>query len=88
MLTALREYWRQQTIGLRETARDLYRHYRLERARIEAQPRFQAKSHDDRVMMAAIARAQEEQRAQTIERHVRRYFEASKFVNKPPKDAA
>jgi hypothetical protein len=88
MFAALRAYCLQQTLGMRETCRDLYRHYRLERARIEAQPRFSVKAQDDRFIMAAIARAKEEQRDQSVERQVRRLYEQSRFVSRPPKDAA
>lgn len=88
MLAALRAYFLQQTFWMRETCRDLYRHYRLERARIEAQPRFSSRAQDDRFIMAAIARAQEEQHHQSVERQVRRLHEMSRFVSRTPKDAA
>lgn len=88
MLTALRAYCHQQTLGIRETWRELYRHYRLERERIEAQPRFASRSTDDAAIMAAIAHAREDQHHQTVERQVRSLHEASRLVTRAPKDAA
>lgn len=86
MLTALRAYWTQQTLGMRETYRDLYRHYKLERDRTEH--RLVQRSHGDEAILAAMERAHEEQHRQSVERQVRRLYEASRFVTRPPKDAA
>lgn len=83
MLTSLRAYFRQQTLGMRETYRDLYRHYKLERDR--AEHRLVQRSHGDEAILSAFARLHEDQHRQTVERQVRRFAEASRFVTKEPK---
>lgn len=84
MMTALRDDLRQQTLGMRETYRDLYRHYRIERDR--AEHRLVQRSHGDEAILASLARLHEEQHRQNIERQVRRFAEASRFVTREPKD--
>lgn len=83
-LATLRAYLHKQTLGMRETYRDLYRHYKLERDRAE-RPTVH-RSHGDAAILDAMHQAQEDLHRQTIERQVRRYYEASRFVTpKEPK---
>jgi hypothetical protein len=82
MLTAIRAYWHRQALALRDAYRELYRHYRLEyRHTLDRSERTEA----DRAMLQALARVHDEQRDQVIERQVRRYAEAARFVTKEPK---
>jgi hypothetical protein len=76
--TTLRAYLHQQTLGMREVYRDLYRHYKLERDRLEREPIH--RSHGDAAILSAMHQAQEDQRQDAIERQIRRYYEASRFV--------
>lgn len=86
MLSALKTWWHQQTLSVRETYRDLYRHYRIERDRAET--RLIQRSHGDEAILSSLARMHEEQHREAVERQVRRFHEASRFVTRPPKDAA
>lgn len=86
MLTALRAWWHRHTLDFRETYRDLYRHYKLERDR--AEHRIVHRSHGDEAILASMARLHEEAHRQAVERQVRRFAEAARFVTKTPKDTA
>jgi hypothetical protein len=80
MLTAIRAYLLQHTADLRESCRDIYRHYKLERDKAE-RASFTLRSHDDQIILEAIARAKEAQYRQT-EQQVRRLHEMSRFVTR------
>lgn len=73
-----REYWHQRALAVRDAYRELYQHYKLERERIEHAAVH--RTHGDAAILSAMHRAQEDQRQQSVERQVRRYYEASRFV--------
>lgn len=84
-LATLRAYLHKRALGVRETYADLYRHYKFEQDRAE-RPTVH-RSHGDAAILDAMHQAQEDQKRQAVERQVRRYCEASRFVTRPSKDA-
>lgn len=86
-LRAIRDYWHRTAAEIRATCHDLYRHYRLERDRIEQEDRVALRSHDDQMILAAVNQAHLRDRVsefrnlspEQIEAQVRRWSEASRF---------